>query len=64
MKIESYHICSPIKGLCKQYSLMVQEGNRAAHLVYFQRPKFIDDDAKWEQIVKSIKIDLPKGFEI
>lgn len=64
MKIESYYICSPIKGLCKQYSLMAREDNGSTPIVYFQRPKFIEDDAKWEQIVKSIRIDLPQGFEI
>ena len=33
-------------------------------LVYFQGAKWIKDDACWEKIVSSIRLQLPNGFEV
>lgn len=64
MKLDTYFIGEPVKGLTKQWALWVQEGSKSAPLVYLQRPKWIVDDAQWERIVKGISIDLPFNFEV
>lgn len=64
IKLESYSLCKPIKGLSKQYSLIGRSGATGTPLVYLQRPKHITDDAVWETIVESIEVKLPVGFEI
>jgi len=64
MKIESYSVNRPIKGVCKQYAIWGTEGGTTAPLVYLQRPKWITDDLEWEDIVDSIRLNLPKGIII
>ena len=63
MKIESYSIASPIKGVCKSHGIWAQEGNKTAPLVYLQRPKWIPEN-EWKKIIDSIRLDLPAGYEI
>lgn len=38
--------------------------NYVAPILYIRRPKWIKDDGVWEQIVQSIRLDLPAGLEI
>ena len=64
MKIESYSVDAPISGICKQYGVWAQEGNAVAPLIYFQRPKWIKDDAAWKKLVESVRLGLPQGFEV
>jgi hypothetical protein len=64
MKVESYSIASPAKGLSKQHVILANEGCTGAPLVYLQRPKWIADDAQWLAIVASIRLELPAGFEV
>lgn len=66
MKIESFMYSSPRKGQSKQYAIiaMAKDSNRAMPIIYLQRPKWIEDDAVWLEIVKSIRLELPRGFEI
>ena len=64
MKPESYCLCSPIKGLLKSYSLMATEGNVSMPLVILKRPKWITSDEAWKDIITSLSLCLPKGYEI
>ena len=64
MKIESYSVCAPIRGLLKRDTIMGCEENRHAPLVILQRPKWIKSDADWGKIVSSIKLTLPLNTEI
>jgi hypothetical protein len=41
-----------------------QDGNITAPLFCMQRPKWIKDDACWEKIVTSVKLNLPSETEI
>jgi hypothetical protein len=62
MKIDHYHLSSPLKGVSKQYTLCLgsSEKNIYAVGVYLQRPTWIKNDAAWGKLVKSIQIvDLP-----
>lgn len=64
MKLETYSIGSPVSGVCKQHAILATEGCTTSPIVYLQRPKWIKDDAAWERIVKSIRLDLPNGFNV
>jgi hypothetical protein len=64
MKADSYHISEPIKSICKSHGLWISEGNGYAPLIYFQKPKWIEDEELWQRIVTSIRITLPAGTEI
>lgn len=66
MKIKNYSISKPITGICKQYSITVEDEtlNFIAPLIYLQRPKWIKNDVCWEKIVQSVRITLPQGEEI
>lgn len=64
MKIESYSIAAPAKGLSKQHVILANEGCNGLPLIYLQRPKWIKDNEQWLKIVKSIKLELPAGFEV
>jgi len=33
-------------------------------LVYLQRPKWITNDSVWAKIVDSVRLNLPKNFEV
>lgn len=58
MTIESYSICGPIKGVCKQWAIWGNIGTATFPLIYFQRPKYIKNDESWELIVKSVQLDI------
>lgn len=45
-------LSGPIKGVSKSYALWVESGVRCQPLVYFQKPKWIKDDAAWEKFVR------------
>lgn len=63
-KPEEYSICEPVKGICKSHGIWGMTGNTMYPLIYFRRPKWITDDKCWNQIVKSISLDLPSDIEI
>lgn len=65
MKISSYSLCGPMAPLWKQHCILGHlSSHHSAPLVYLQRPKWIVNDDEWEIIVKSVRINLPAGFEI
>jgi hypothetical protein len=64
MIIQSYSISSPVKGICKQHAAWGMTGNCAVPLIYLQRPKWITDDAVWENIVESVRLVLPDGLDV
>jgi len=45
-------LSGPVKGVRKSYALWVESGVRFQPLVYFQKPKWIKDDAAWEKFVR------------
>jgi hypothetical protein len=65
MKIESYCIFSP-DSYQKQFSVhgISADTDLVMPLIYLQRPKWIKDDGVWEQICDSVKLSLPKDFEV
>ena len=65
MKVHHYHVSGPIDGACKQSAVWAR-GKEGGHspLIYLQRPKWITDDAAWNQIVKSVRINLPRNLEV
>lgn len=63
-KPDSYFISNPVEGLCKSYGAWGMSDNVCTPLIYFRRPKWIKDDECWDKIVKSVRINLPEGFEI
>lgn len=63
MKIETYSVASPIKGICKSYAIWGQEGNEMAPLAYFTKPKWISD-TDFIKIINSLTLNLPQGYEI
>ena len=66
MKIKTYSLtgaCSPLwKGDCIIASDTKVTG--MCPIIYLKRPKWIKDDAAWEALCKSIRLDLPTGFEL
>jgi hypothetical protein len=64
MKPDSYHISSPIDGICKSHGLWAKEGSRIAPLIYFKKPAWIKDEEMWRRIVASVRITLPSDVEI
>ena len=65
MKIRRYSLGGPQIGLVKQNAIWVSGKNIGTYpLVYFQRPKWIKDDACWEKICKAVKLQLPVDFEV
>jgi hypothetical protein len=66
--IKSYSISTaPLSGICKQPAVwgdvVGEHGNTSVPLVYFQKPKWIDDES-FIGVVKSIQLNLPKGFNV
>lgn len=45
-------LSGPIKGVSKSHALWVESGVRFQPLVYFQKPKWIKDDAAWEKFIR------------
>jgi hypothetical protein len=66
MKVHRYNIGGPVEGLCKRDALWVtdKKGTITAPVIYFQRPKWVKDDAVWRRLLASIEIKLPQGFEV
>ena len=66
MKLKSYSVCGPMLPQIKQHHILgaAADENAMYPIAYLQRPKWIEDDAAGEAIVKSIRIELPVGFEI
>lgn len=67
MKVTHYATSGPTPGLRKQSCILgrgAKPDNVYTPLVYFQRPKWIKDDACWDKIVQSIRLQLPRDFEV
>lgn len=66
MKLKSYSLCQPSSGICKQWAIWGQDSkkNSVSPLIYLQRPKWIKDDDVWQQIVNSVRLNLPSNLEI
>lgn len=64
MKIQTYSICNPVKGICKQDAIWGKEYSVSSPIVYLQRPKWITNDDCWQRIIDSIRLSLPHDFEI
>ena len=58
MKIDSYSVCKPIKGICKQWAIWANCGSATFPLVYLQRPKSVASDSAWESLMDSIRLDI------
>lgn len=66
MKISKFEICiDGIKNICKQPSLWGadEDTHELRPLVYFQKPKWIDEDS-FKEIISSIRLHLPKDFRV
>jgi hypothetical protein len=46
-----FFLSGPVKGVRKSYALWVESGIRFQPLVYFQKPKWVKDDAAWEKFI-------------
>jgi hypothetical protein len=66
VKIEKYFVSMSCKPITKGPAIFGAENeiNDWRPLVYLKRPKWIKNDDDWEQICKSVRIDLPKGFQV
>ena len=66
MKVSSYSLSKPHKGIGKQYSIIAREARNNSYytLIYLKRPKWIEDDECWEKICKSVELNLAHGFEV
>lgn len=49
-----FFLSCPIKGVRKSYALWVEADDRFQPLVYFQKPKWLKDDASWERFVRGV----------
>lgn len=49
----------PIPGVCKQYGIWVETGNNSYPLVYFQKPKWIDDK-HWDNLIANLAGTIKK----
>lgn len=58
MKIDSYSICKPVKGICKQWAIWANCGSQTFPLVYLQRPKYVTSDSAWESLMESVRLDI------
>ena len=61
MDIDSYSICSPVKGITKQYAIWGNKGSSTFPLVYLQRPKHISDN-DWQLVINHLSLDIPKAM--
>lgn len=66
MKVGHYVTSGPWKGIAKQHHILGREDHTNVYwpLVYLQRPKWIKDDDCWQKIVDSVRLQLPKNFEV
>ena len=57
-----FFLSRPIKGVRKSYALWVESGVQFQPLVYFQKPKWVKDDATWEKFICGIFMAIsPEG---
>jgi hypothetical protein len=63
MKVKSYYIGSPRPPFRKRWAIYVQEGNSSWPVIYLQKPDWVPEE-KWETIVNSLELHLPKGYEL
>ena len=70
MKLIALEKSGPIQGICKQSGLwaevesdLVVGYSYVTPLVYFQKPKWIDEDV-FKEIIKALTISLPKDFKL
>ena len=63
MKLQSYSICGPVKNTCKSHAIWITGYGVSSPLVYLIKPKWVDPK-KWEEIVNSIKLELPINYEV
>lgn len=65
MLIKTYYQTGACKPLWNQNCLVGGDGSyRELPIMYLQRPKWITDDARWNILCKSVRLDLPMGFEL
>jgi hypothetical protein len=65
MKIKTYSITGACPPLWKSDCIVANaEPNGVCPIVYLRRPKWIKDDAAWKTLCKSIRLELPAGFEL
>ena len=58
----NFFLSGPVKGVRKSYALWVESGVRFQPLVYFQKPKWIKDDAAWEKFIRGVFMAIsPEG---
>ena len=58
----NFFLSCPIKGVRKSYALWVESGDQFQPLVYFQKPKWIKDDAAWEAFIRGVVMAIsPEG---
>lgn len=64
MKLVRYSLFRP--GLTtKQHGIFATEnGSVYMPLVYLQRPKWIKNDEVWKEICESVRVELPKNYEV
>lgn len=59
MEVKSYSVCPPVKGITKQWAVWLNYNKASTTpLIYLQRPKYIKDDAVWEKIVESVRLEI------
>ena len=44
----------PIEGICTRPGLWLESGTMAQPLVYFQKPKWVKNDAAWEKFLRDV----------
>ena len=49
-----FFLSAPVKGLRKSYALWVENGDQFQPLVYFQKPKWVNDNASWEKFIRGV----------
>ena len=67
MKVTDYGLDSPCEGSYKRDCvILARDSTQGGYspLIYLQRPKWIKDDAAWLKIVNSVRLKLPKEFEV
>ena len=55
-------LSGPIKGVSKSHTLWVEGGVRFHPLVFFRKPKWVTNDAAWENFIHGVFTSLsPEG---
>lgn len=65
MIVKSYYQTGACKPLWNQNCVVVtnEEGEHRP-AIFLQRPKWITDDARWNILCKSVRLELPSGCEL